>query len=136
MQSPLKKKVEAFERHANERKSPAPLPPRTTRTKTRTKQNATTAPETVEVVDTETTAQPLRPSRSVVAAIGSKFNTPIGVTKQPIKIPHSAAAGYGGTSGIPTPTSKLAHISRSANKVSSLQREQSAEDLKRGLQVG
>lgn len=135
----MKKKIEAFERHANARQSPAAPAPRQTRTKTRAKQEAAAA-IVEDSADSSSAPETEPPSRSVVAAIGSKFNTPLGgAHKLPLKLPLSAsAASYGGqlhSSGIPTPTSKLAHISRSANKIGSLQREQSVEDMKRGLQV-
>lgn len=146
IQSPMKKKVEAFERHAlQEVAQQSPVPVRSTRTKTRAQD-----PSIEE--DVESAVQ--KAQRSLIKApstpnLAWKSGLPAPSTPQQRLQQFSASLST--LNGVPgafhsanapkrlpstsSATSKLAHMNRpaSAKAPSVAQRESSAEDVRRGL---
>lgn len=119
VQSPMKKKVEAFEKHAHD--SLIPAQQRETRTQTRAR--AATGDESGSV-------------SSAVSVAKAKFNTPnLADQRNNAKGSHITPQSLNAV-GI-NQGSKLAHLNRaaSASKIPYHSRESSAEDAKRGLQV-
>lgn len=115
--------MEAFERHANDAKSPAV--PRQTRTKTRAKALASDDSGSVISTISEAHAKFNTPNLTDIRNNAKGYTTPQSVTAIPSQ------------TGSNLPLSKLAHLNRaaSATKLPQYSRDSSVEDTKRGVPV-
>lgn len=116
----MKKKVEAFEKHAHDAQTTAQQH-RQTRIKTRARAAA---------------GDEGALSSSTVSAAKAKFNTPnLADQRNNAKASHTTPQSMNAAFG--NQGSKLAHLNRaaSASRIPQHSRENSAEDIKRGLQV-
>lgn len=162
MQSPLKQKVAAFERHAQQ-EVPSPAPVRTTRTKTRQQtvdaqpppsgeasavakglRTFLKAPSTPNLVwksglnapaATGTPSTPSRQHGGSTASLPATAGAVGGTTYYSTQAPKRVGTSTGaGGAALSASTSKLAHLNRPASAVKASGRETSAEDVRRGLQ--
>lgn len=125
-QSPLKAKVAAFERQAQESSSPAPI--RQTRTKTRQQ-----ARQNSQSSENGTSKLPKPTTPSVEIRYPSKDRTPLGQSLLPSKHHHT----HNGLRAQPPSASKLAILNNrpASGQPKIRSRENSVEDLARAKEV-